>query len=99
MWEVYLPPRAMVTYRLRLLLKTTSGSVFLWQLESMMFTAHVVTKGHRDGYTGSGTAPVAMVETENCAVAGVMMIWVTLTETSMSLPGATTGSLVLPPPT
>lgn len=47
-----------------------------------MFTAHVVTKGHRDGYTGSGTAPVAMVETENCAVAGVMMIWVTLTETS-----------------
>lgn len=47
-----------------------------------MFMAHVVIKGHRDGCTGSGTPPVAMVETENCAVARVMMIWVTCTETS-----------------
>lgn len=59
MWEVYLPSRAMVTYGLRLLLKTTSGSVSLRQSESMMFTAHVVTKGHRDGYTGSGPQLVA----------------------------------------
>lgn len=46
-------------------------------------------------------------ETENCAVAGVMMILVTYTETSdwtcvtgpVLLTGATTGSLVLPSPT
>lgn len=48
MWEAYLLPRATVTYGLMLLLKTTSGSVALWQSESMMFMTHVVTKGHRD---------------------------------------------------
>lgn len=95
-----------MTYGLRLLLKTTSGYVFLQQLESMMFTAHVVTKGHRAGYTGSGPPPVAMEETENCAVAGVLMILVSCTETSdWSVPWTcVTGRshdwiLVLPSPT
>lgn len=105
MWEAYLPPRAMVTYGLMLLLKTTSGSVALQQSESMMFMAHDVTKGHRDAQVLSHHL-WPWWELRNVQSLGSWWSgWPALRPVTgvspgpMQLPGTTTGSLVLPPPT